>query len=76
MVTWQLIADGELLSETEATEVVALHDPRMPRPTRPLYRGAFCRSERGTDEIVAPPRMVVAMRAVTDQLHGTFTSWR
>ncbi|OFQ22973.1 glutamine--fructose-6-phosphate aminotransferase [Actinomyces sp. HMSC062G12] len=68
----QLIADGESFSSETDTEVVAHMIARAYAQADPsAYRGAIA-GLSGTDEDVAR-RMVVAMRAVTDQLHGTFT---
>ena len=68
----QLIADGESFSSETDTEVVAHMIARGYAQADPsAYRGAIA-GLSGTDEDVAR-RMVVAMRAVTDQLHGTFT---
>lgn len=68
----QLIADGESFSSETDTEVVAHMIARAYAQGDPsAYRGTIA-GLSGTDEDVAR-RMVVAMRAVTDQLHGTFT---
>lgn len=68
----QLIADGESFSSETDTEVVAHMIARAYAQADPsAYCGAIA-GLSGTDEDVAR-RMVVAMRAVTDQLHGTFT---
>ena len=67
-----LIADGETFaSETDTEVVVHLLARAYDQATPASYTGAVA-GLTGTDEEVAR-RLVVAMRAVTAQLHGTFT---
>ena len=67
-----LIADGETFaSETDTEVVVHLLARAYDQAEAALYSGAVA-GLTGVDEEVAR-RLVVAMRAVTAQLHGTFT---
>ena len=67
-----LVADGETFaSETDTEVVVHLLARAYDQATPASYTGAVA-GLTGTDEEVAR-RLVVAMRAVTAQLHGTFT---
>ena len=67
-----LIADGETFaSETDTEVVVHLLARAYDQATPASYTGAVA-GLTGTDEEVAR-RLVVAMRAGTAQLHGTFT---
>ena len=67
-----LIADGETFaSETDTEVVVHLLARAYDRAEAASYQGAVA-GLTGADEEVAR-RLVVAMRAVTAQLHGTFT---
>ena len=67
-----LIADGETFaSETDTEVVVHLLARAYDRADPASYQGAVA-GLTGADEEVAR-RLVVALRAVTEQLHGTFT---
>ena len=67
-----LIADGETFaSETDTEVVVHLLARAYDKAEAASYQGAVA-GLTGADEEVAR-RLVVAMRAVTAQLHGTFT---
>ena len=67
-----LIADGETFASETDTEVVVHLLARAYDEAAPAsYTGAVA-GLSGTDEEVAR-RLVAAMRAVTDKLHGTFT---
>ena len=67
-----LVADGETFaSETDTEVVVHLLARAYDEATPASYTGAVA-GLSGTDEEVAR-RLVAAMRAVTDKLHGTFT---
>ena len=67
-----LIADGETFaSETDTEVVVHLLARAYDKAEAASYQGAVA-GLTGVDEEVAR-RLVVAMRAVTAQLHGTFT---
>ena len=67
-----LIADGETFaSETDTEVVVHLLARAYDQADPASYQGAVA-GLTGVDEEVAR-RLVVAMRAVTEQLHGTFT---
>ncbi len=67
-----LIADGETFASETDTEVVVHLLARAYDQANPAsYQGAVA-GLTGADEEVAR-RLVVALRAVTEQLHGTFT---